>query len=76
MPKLPIISGRKAVKAFRKLGYKVTRRKSSHIRMWHSFNKDKKPLTIPQHKILGKGLLRRLLRDADISVEDFLNLLK
>jgi hypothetical protein len=39
--------------------------------MWHTSNKSKKPLTIPNHEVLGKGLLRKLLRDAELSVEEF-----
>lgn len=43
--------------------------------MWHRSDKSKKPLTIPKHKVLGKGLLRKLLRDSEISVEEFNKLL-
>ncbi len=75
MSKLPVISGEKAVKCFEKLGYVIVRQRGSHIRMWHRSDKSKKPLTIPKHKVLGKGLLRRLLRDAEISVEEFNKLL-
>jgi predicted RNA binding protein YcfA (HicA-like mRNA interferase family) len=75
MSKLPVISGEKAVKCFEKLGYVIARRKGSHIRMWHTSDRRKKPLTIPKHKVLGKGLLRKLLRDAEISVEEFNGLL-
>jgi predicted RNA binding protein YcfA (HicA-like mRNA interferase family) len=32
-------------------------------------------LTIPNHHELGKGLLRKLLRDAGITVDEFLELL-
>jgi predicted RNA binding protein YcfA (HicA-like mRNA interferase family) len=39
--------------------------------MWHTSTKSKKPLTIPNHEVLGKGLLRKLLRDAELSVEEF-----
>ena len=75
MPKVPIISSDKAVKCFEKLGYEVTRQKGSHIRLHHKFDKDKKPLTIPKHKELGKGLLRKLTRDAKISIEELIELL-
>ncbi|MGB2728415.1 MAG: type II toxin-antitoxin system HicA family toxin [Halobacteriota archaeon] len=75
MSKLPAISGEKTVKCFEKLGYVVVRQKGSHIRMWHKSDSSKKPLTIPKHKVLGKGLLRKLLRDAEISVEEFRELL-
>ena len=72
MPKLPIISGEKAVKAFTKIGYRITNQKGSHIRLHHP---NKRPLTIPNHKTLGKGLLRKLLRDSEISLEEFIKLL-
>jgi len=71
--KLPIISGRKAVKVFVKIGYAVMRQKGSHIRLCHPH---KEPLTIPDHKILGKGLLRKILRDSELSVDEFIFLLK
>jgi len=74
MSKLPVISGEKAVKCFKKLGYEVVRQRGIHARMWHA-DRSKKPLRIPKHKVLGKGLLRKLLRDAEISVEEFNELL-
>ncbi len=38
--------------------------------------KNYQPITIPNHKVLGKGLLRKLLRDSELSLTEFLNLLK
>ena len=74
MPKLPILSGDQAVRCFEKLGYHVVRQHGSHVRMQHKVDKNKKPLTIPRHKTLGKGLLRKLIRDADISIERLIHL--
>ncbi len=75
MPKIPAISGDKAVRCFEKLGYEAVRQKGSHIRLIHRLDTKKKPLTIPRHKELGKGLLRKLLRDAEISLERLIELL-
>lgn len=75
MPELPTLSGEQAIRCFEKLGYQITRQKGSHVRMQHKFDKSKKSLTIPLHKTLGKGLLRKLIRDADISIEGLLKLL-
>jgi predicted RNA binding protein YcfA (HicA-like mRNA interferase family) len=75
MAKLPVISGKEAVRAFERDGWKVVRRaKSRHIIM-------KKEgmvttLSIPEHKVLDRGLLRSLIRDAYISIEKFNQLLK
>ena len=43
--------------------------------MRHESDRSKRPLTIPKHEVLGKGLLRKLVRDAEISVEEFNELL-
>lgn len=75
MSKLPLISGDKAVKCFERLGYEVVRQRGSHIRLHHKSDKSKRPLTIPRHKTLGKGLLRKLIRDAEITIEDLLQIL-
>jgi predicted RNA binding protein YcfA (HicA-like mRNA interferase family) len=75
MAKLPVISGKEAVRAFERDGWRVVRRaKSRHIIM-------KKEgvvttLSIPEHKVLDRGLLRSLIRDAYISIEKFNQLLK
>lgn len=73
MPKLPQISGKKAIKVFLKIGYQQIRQKGSHIRLYHP---KKRSLTVPDHKVLGKGLLRKLLRDSELSLEEFLKLLE
>lgn len=73
MPKLPRISGRDAVKFFESIGYKVIRQRGSHIRLKHPSDTNRQPLSIPDHKELGKGLLRKLLRDAKISPEELLD---
>ena len=75
MPKLPLISGDNAVKCFEKLGYEVVRQKGSHIRLHHKYDKKRTPLTVPRHKVLGKGLLRKLIRDAEITLEKLIELL-
>jgi len=73
--RLPVISGKEAVRAFEKAGWYIDRRaKSRHIIMKKSGMKT--TLSIPEHKTLDRGLLRALIRDAFISVADFSELLK
>ena len=73
MSGLPIISGKTAVRLLNKLGYQIVRQRGSHIRLRHPF---KKQITITAHKDLGKGLLRKIIRDAEISIEEFVKRLK
>lgn len=73
MPRLPRISGRKAVRAFQGAGWEVDRQRGSHVVLT-------KPgsiytLSVPLHRVLGPGLLRDLIRKAGLTVEEFTELL-
>lgn len=74
MTKLPVVSGRDAVKAFGKLGYAFDRQRGSHI-ILRQVAPPHRRLTIPDHKELSKGTLRTLLREAGLSVDEFTKLL-
>jgi predicted RNA binding protein YcfA (HicA-like mRNA interferase family) len=72
--RLPVVSGRGAVKAFERDGWRqVPRRRGSHILLvkrgipW--------ALTVPDHKELGRGTLRTLIGEAGLTVARFTELL-
>jgi len=68
--KLPVLSAAQVVKAFETLDWSVTRQRGSHIIMV----KEGEPasLSVPDHREVAKGTLRSLIRQARISVEEFL----
>jgi predicted RNA binding protein YcfA (HicA-like mRNA interferase family) len=72
MTKLPVISGKKLIKVLTKLGYYVRDQKGSHVHLRHSI---RKPLTVPAHKTIARGTLRAIIRDAGLSIDEFLKLL-
>jgi len=72
---LPRVSGREAVAVFRGLGYEVDRQRGSHI-VLRQAQPPHRRLTIPDHRELAKGTLRALIREAGISVEEFVALLR
>lgn len=74
MATLPRVSGREAARALGKVGYEVVRQRGSHIRLRHVAGA-RPPLTIPDHKELKTGLLRRLIRDAGMTVDEFVDAL-
>ena len=76
MSKLPIISARDAIRAFERIGYRQVRQRGSHIRLRDETNPKHLPLTVPNHKTLKPGLLRKLIRDAGLSVDEFNELVK
>jgi len=73
MARLANISGKDAVKAFQKAGWQVVGQVGSHIVL--SKQGLRVNLSIPQHKELSVGTLRALIRNAGITVDEFLELL-
>jgi predicted RNA binding protein YcfA (HicA-like mRNA interferase family) len=73
MPKLPVVSGEEAIKAFEADGFLQARQRGSHVAM----KKEGHPriVTVPLHKELKDGTLRKAIRDAGMSVERFCELL-
>ena len=69
MPDLPSISGQEAVKVFNRLGFNAVRQRGSHVVL----RKDSCGCVIPLHKSLAKGTLRGAIKQAGLSVEQFLN---
>ena len=74
MSRLPVVSGRDAVKAFGRIGYVVDRQRGSHIHLRQTVAPHRR-LSVPDHRELGKGLLRALIRDAGLTVDQFAALL-
>lgn len=76
MPKLPVLSGKQLLKLLQKNGFVVVRQKGSHVFIE---NKDAGLTTvIPLHgnEDLGKGLLKAILNDLELSVDELVEMLK
>ena len=73
MSRLPVISGDEFAKAIRKIGYVWDHTEGSHMILLHPSGRR---LSVPRHTELGRGLLRALIRDAGLSREEFIRLLR
>jgi predicted RNA binding protein YcfA (HicA-like mRNA interferase family) len=74
-PKLPVISGSDLIRALGKFGYVTVRQKGSHLRLRHPSDPRRLPVTVPLHPEIAFGTLRRILRDASVTVEELLSVL-
>ena len=73
MPKLPVISGREARRAFERAGWLFDRQRGSHMIL--SRPRSAGMLSIPDHRELDTGLLRGRIRDSGLSTDEFIALL-
>ncbi len=76
MPHLPVLKGREIIAALLKVGYVQTRQKGSHIRLSRFADGRLRKLTVPAHRPLKRSTLVKIIKQANLSVEEFLDLLK
>jgi len=72
--KLCVISGCEALMAFQKSGWRVARRKGSHVTMIRE--NSKAILTVPLHRELDRGTMRSLIRKSGLTPNEFLKQLR
>jgi len=70
MTKLPRVTGKELISTLLKYGFEVSRIKGSHHVLKH---RDGRTTVVPVHsgEIIGPGLLVKILRDCDITKEEF-----
>ena len=71
MPKLPRVSGATVILALERLGFERVRQSGSHVIM----RRGPKGCVVPLHNELKVGTLAGVLRQADISAEEFISVL-
>ena len=76
MASLPVVTGPEAIAVFNRVGFFVARIDGSH----HTMKREGHPyvLTVPVHgkKAVKSGTLRSLIRKADMTVEQFIEILE
>jgi len=71
MPKLPRISGPAIVRVLERLGFENIRQSGSHVVM----RRGSKGCVVPMHNEVKVGTLAGVLRQADISPDEFMKAL-
>jgi predicted RNA binding protein YcfA (HicA-like mRNA interferase family) len=71
--KLPSISGKECIKVLEKIGFYQKRQEGSHIIMRR--DKPFAQVVVPNHSEVAKGTLRAIIRDLELSIEEFVSLL-
>jgi predicted RNA binding protein YcfA (HicA-like mRNA interferase family) len=71
--KLPRIAGRECIRALERAGFHHKRQRGSHVVMRR--DEPFAQVVVPDHDELDRGTLRAIIRQAGLSVEEFLRLL-
>ena len=71
--KPPLVSGNEAIKAFKSAGYTVVSQRGSHVKLYNPLTEV--TLVIPNHKEIDRWTLKGILKDAEMSTEEFIDLL-
>ena len=70
MAVVPLRSGQAVVRVFASFGWSVSRQRGSHIIM--TKEGEIVTLSIPNHKEVARGTLRSLIRNANLTVDEFI----
>ncbi len=73
MPRLRRVSGNETIKALERLGFVQVRQRGSHVILKKTEDSGSIGCVAPLHKELALGTIRGIIRQAGVSVDDFLD---
>jgi predicted RNA binding protein YcfA (HicA-like mRNA interferase family) len=72
MPKMPRISSKEAIRALERLGFDRVRQTGSHVVMKKETEDGEIGCVVPLHRELKIGTLSSILKQSQISIEEFI----
>ena len=74
MSRLPVISGQTCMKTLAKVGFYLRRQRGGHLILRR--DNPHAQVVVPNHRELDKGTLRSIIRQAQLEVDEFIELLE
>jgi len=74
MAKLPSLTARKVVHALKRVGFVEDRQRGSHLILLHPGTRARTVVPIHSGRTIKEPLLRAILRDAGLTIDEFLSL--
>lgn len=72
MSKVPSLNYDKVIKALQRDGWVIVRQKGSHIRLQKHLENEVLKIIIPAHKPIKRSTLSHILKQARISIDEFI----
>ena len=76
MTKVPSLNYKEILTALQRDGWSIVRQRGSHIRLKKSFSDHDLKLTIPAHKPVKRSTLSHIIKQARLTTEHFMKLLR
>jgi len=76
MPRLRRVSGQEAIHALERLGFVQVRQRGSHVVMKKTTPEGSIGCVVPLHRELAVGTLRGILRQAQVTPDEFMEQLR
>lgn len=73
--KVPSLSYKRVVRALERAGFQVVRQRGSHIRMEKRLGEKRIIVIVPAHTPIKRSTLAHILKEAQLSLEHFLDLI-
>ena len=74
MTEVPSLSYIKVINALQRAGFVVVRQKGSHIRLQKRIKNGVLKITVPAHKPVKRTTLKKILKEAKLTLEEFKSL--
>lgn len=75
MPKLPSLTARKVIQALKRAGFVEDRQSGSHLILIHPVTNARTVVPVHKGRTIKEPLLRAIIRDANLTVKQFIDLL-
>lgn len=75
MAKVPSLSYERVIRALQRAGWVVVRQRGSHVRLQKHTRQETLKLIVPAHRPIKRSTLAHILKQAQLSVDEFLALL-
>jgi len=73
--RVPSLSYRDVMRGLRRAGWAEVRQRGSHIRLQKTVNNKVLKITVPAHRPIKRSTLAHILKQAQLTVDEFLGLL-
>lgn len=75
MSTVPILTAKEIIRVLLKAGFKIVRQRGSHVHLEHAIDSSRITQVVIHSRALPRGTLMGILRQAGISIDEFLRLL-